>query len=293
MKRKKKKELTYANFYYYLLLIAPLAIIYIVFFVTPVVQSMFYSFTNFNGLQLQADFVGLKNYKVAIQDSKFIASIKNTIWLAIGVTVIQNILSIAIALGLNLKFKGRGIVRTLIFAPCMLAPVVVAYVWQFIYTPDGLLDKIFPTDIVWLANPNYALMCVIVAHTWIWLGYTATIYLASLQDISTDIKEAAAIDGSSGWQLFRHITFPLMAPAVTINVSLAFTGSLKIFDLVYAMTGGGPNGATETMGTYVMSKMSSNLHGYASALSVIMMVMIIISGRLLITYLHKREEAMS
>ncbi len=285
-----KNRLTFSNFYYYLLLVTPLLFIYIIFFIVPVFQSMFFSVTNFNGLSLDFEFVGLKNYVVAFKDTKFLSSMKNTIFIAFGVTVFQNVLAIAIALGLSLKFKLCGVVRTLIFAPCFLAPVVVSYLWMFIFSPDGLFNDLLGTDIVWLANTKFAIWCIIVAHSWIWLGYTATIYLSNLQGISSDLKEAAAIDGCSKWQLFYSIIFPLLAPSITINVSLAFTGSLKIFDLVFAMTNGGPNGATEVMGTYIMGKMTSNLHGYASALSVLMMVLIIITGQIITRTLQKREE---
>lgn len=287
----KRNKLTYSNFYYYLILILPLLAIYILFFIVPVIQSMFYSFTNFDGLNVQAKFVGFKNFKVATKDVKFLESMKNTFVLAIGVTIIQNVLAIAISVGLNIKFKLQGLVRTLIFAPCMLAPVVVAYLWQFIYSPTGLINTLIGSDKTWLADSKFALFGIIIAHTWIWLGYSATIYLSNLQSISSDLREAAGIDGCSGWNFFRYITLPLLAPSITINVSLAFTGSLKIFDIIYAMTNGGPNGATETMGTYIMKKMQSNLHGYASCLSVIMMVLIVVLGQLITHYLKKREEA--
>lgn len=115
----KKKKLTYNNFYYYLLLILPVLIIYIVFFIIPVVQSFYYSFTNFNGINPNVRFIGLANYEVALTDRVFLGTIKNTLFLAVGITILQNGLAIIVALGLNHKFKGRGIIRTLIFAPCI------------------------------------------------------------------------------------------------------------------------------------------------------------------------------
>ncbi len=288
----KKKKLTYSNFYYYLLLVLPLLIIYVMFFIIPVVQSLFFSFTNFNGLNLDVDFIGLRNYEVAFTDVDFWKTLKNTFILAAGVTIIQNGFALLFAMGLNRSFKGRGLVRTLVFAPCMIAPVVVAYLWQFIYSPDGLVNSLVGSEIVWLANQKYALACVIIAHSWIWIGYSATIFLADMQGISTEVLEAANVDGCSGWQKFKSIIWPMIAVSTTVNISLSFMGSLKIFDLVYAMTGGGPNGATETMGTYVMKKMASNLHGYASALTIIMTLLIVISGGIITRALKKREEVL-
>ncbi len=288
----KKKKLTYNNFYYYFILVLPVLVIYIVFFIIPVLQSFYYSFTNFNGINPNVRFIGLANYKVALTNRVFLGTIKNTVFLAVGITLLQNSLAILVALGLNNKFPGRGLVRTLIFAPCMLAPVVVAYLWQFIYSSNGLLNQITGSKNVWLGNPKTALICIMVAHTWVWIGYSATIYLADLQGISKDVLEAASIDGCRPWQKFKCIVFPMIATSTTVNVSLAFMGSLKIFDLVYAMTNGGPNGATETMGTYVMKKMNENMHGFASALTIIMMVLIVTSGHFLTKYLKKREEVL-
>ncbi|GKI14150.1 ABC transporter permease [Oscillospiraceae bacterium] len=288
----KKSKLTYNNFYYYLLLVLPLLVIYVMFFVIPVLQSMFYSFTNFNGLNPSVKFVGLNNYSVAFTDKSFLKATVNTVAFALGVTVFQNLFAILLALGLNRRFRGRDIMRTLVFAPCMLSPIVVAFLWEFIYKPDGLINTLFGSSVIWLGNQATALWAVMFAHVWMWMGYSATIYLSNLQNISEDVLEAAAMDGCGGWKRFWRIIFPMLAPSTTINVSLAFTQSLKIFDIVYAMTNGGPQGATETMGTYVMKQMNNNLHGYASALTVVMMVLIVVSGQFLIRNLKRREEAL-
>lgn len=285
-----RSRLTYNNFYYYLLLIVPLMIVYIVFFVIPIGQSIFYSFTNFNGLNPVADWVGIKNYIVAVKDKYFQQAIKNTVLLAVGITIVQNVLGMMFALMLNRKFHGRGLMRTLVFAPCMIAQVIAAYLWQFIFSPDGLINSMFGLEKIWLADENLALICILISYVWAWIGYTATIYIANLQSISHEIIEASQIDGCNGWKRFWKVIFPMMAPSVTVNVSLALTGSLKIFDLVYAMTNGGPNGATETMGTYVMKKMSLNLHGYACACTVIMTLLIIVLGQALTQFLQKRER---
>lgn len=288
-----KRKLTYNNFYYYVLLVLPLLLIYILFFVVPVGQSMFYSLTNFNGLNPKVEFRGLTNYMVAFTDKAFLRAMVNTVLFALGVTVFQNVFAMIFALGLNHRFRGRDIMRTLVFAPCMLSPIVVAFLWEFIYKPDGLLNTLLGGSQVWLGSKDTALWCVMFAHVWMWVGYSATIYLSNLQNISEDVLEAAEMDGCNAWQRFRSIVFPMLAPATTINVSLAFTQSLKIFDIVYAMTNGGPNGATETMGTYVMKQMNNNLHGYASALTVIMMLLIIVSGQFLIRNLKRREEVLN
>ena len=160
----------------------------------------------------------------------------NTFLFALGATVFQNLFAIVFAMALNTKIKSKNFLRMLLFAPCMLSPVVVAFIWQFIYMPDGMLNHLLGTDITWLGNRKTALFCVVIAHVWMWIGYSSTIYMSNLQSISTDILEAAAIDGAGPWQKFKSITLPMLAPATTINVTLAFTQSLKVFDIVYALS---------------------------------------------------------
>lgn len=287
----KRKRLTYNNFYFYLLLILPVLIVYFLFFVIPVVSSMFFSFTNFNGINMNFKIVGWNNYQVALHDRVFRKAMANTVLFAFYATVFQNLFAIMFAVALNTKIKSKNILRVLLFAPCMLSPVVVAFIWQFIYMPDGILNHLLGTDITWLGNKNTALVCVVAAHVWMWIGYSSTIYMSNLQGISTDILEAASIDGAGPWQKFKSITLPMLAPATTINITLAFTQSLKVFDIVYAMTNGGPLNATETVGTYVVSNMNRGLHGFASAQTVILTIVIIMFGQGLIRYLKKREEA--
>ena len=292
---KKKSGLSYSNFYYYLLLIAPLFLIYIVFFVVPVVSSLFLSMTNYNGLSLDVKFTGLNNYIVAFSDKVFRKAMWNTILFAGLATLLQNGLALLLALGLNAKIKGRGFMRMLVFAPCMISPIITAFVWQFIFMPEGLLNRMLGAvgigrmDKAWLGSVDTALVCVVCAHVWMWIGYSATIYLSNLSNMSEDITEAARIDGCSRMNLFCYITFPMLAPATTINITLAFTQSLKVFDIVYAMTNGGPLNATETVGTYVIRNMGLNLHGYASAMTVLLMFVIILTGTVLIGRLKKRE----
>lgn len=286
-----KKKFTYNNFYFYLILTVPVLAVYILFFAIPVVSSMFFSFTNFNGISLNMRWVGLRNYQVAFHDKVFLKAMANTLWFALGATVFQNILALMFALALNSRIRSKNVLRVLLFAPCMLSPVVVAFIWQFIYMPDGLLNKLLGTDVTWLGNRNTALFCTVMAHVWMWIGYSSTIYMANLQSISEDVMEAAAIDGAGPWQIFKCITFPMLAPATTINITLAFTQSLKVFDIVYAMTGGGPLNSTETVGTYVVANMNRGLHGFASAQTVLLTIVIVFFGQVLIGRLKRREEA--
>lgn len=287
----KPKKLTYNNFYFYLILLLPIFVVYLMFFVIPVVSSMFFSFTNFNGINLNFRIVGWNNYQVAFNDKVFRKAMANTVLFALYATVIQNVIAILFAVLLNTKIKTKNFLRMLLFAPCMLSPIVVAFVWQFIYMPDGILNHMLGTNITWLGNKKTALVCVVISHVWMWIGYSATIYMSNLQGISDDILEAADIDGASPWQKFKSITLPMLAPATTINITLAFTQSLKVFDIVYAMTGGGPLNSTETVGTYVVANMNRGLHGFASAQTVLLTIVIVFFGQVLIGYLKKREEA--
>lgn len=286
-----KKNYTYNNFYFYVLLVLPLFVIYTLFFAIPLLSSIVFSFTNYNGVNLNFDFVGLKNYIVAFDDTVFRKVLLNTFYFALGATILQNGIAIAFSIALNTDIKSKNILRALLFAPCVLSSVVVAFIWQFIYMPEGLLNEIFGTSTIWLGNTKTALICIIIAHVWRWCGYSAMIYLANLQSISGDIIEASQIDGANYWQRTKSIILPLLAPAMTINITLAFTQSLKVFDIVYAMTNGGPLNATETVGTYAVAMMGRNLNGYASALTVLLSIVIIFFGKVLVGYFKKKEEA--
>ena len=284
------------RFYLYFRLVVPILLIYTIFFVVPVILTVLFSFTNFNGLNLNAfRYVGLRNYRAMFADPALLASAWHTVYFAVGVVLLQNGSAIVVAVALNATLKTKNLLRTLIFMPCMVSPIIVGYLWSYIYARDGILNVLLSVVGIgslgrsWLGDSRFALTGVIVAHVWIWIGYSAAIYLANLQSIPQEVSESTVLEGVTPLQRFCYITFPLLAPATTVNVSLAFSGSLQVFDIVWSMTGGGPGNATETIGTYMVKQMNNNLFGYAASNSVLLLVFILSATFFIYRNLKSRE----
>jgi raffinose/stachyose/melibiose transport system permease protein len=268
-KLRKKTELT--------ILLAPALILFVGFVFIPIVIAAYYSFYNWSGYGPLNDPIGFRNYSYAFKDPAFIAAIEHTIELTAASVVIQGPLSIGIALLLNRKFFGRGFLRTVVFAPYVLPPAVTGVMWSLILQPGGFADQVLKSFglgglvQLWLANVHIVLLTVFVVLTWQYLGFGIVLLLAGLQNIPIELKQAAAIDGASPWQVTRAITLPLLAPTIRIWGVLTVIGSLQIFDIVWVLTEGGPAGASSTITSYmVLQGVDSTDFGFASAIAVIL-----------------------
>ncbi|SDS02971.1 raffinose/stachyose/melibiose transport system permease protein [Paenibacillaceae bacterium GAS479] len=286
----KKEHLVWAAF------IAPAFLIYTIIFLGPVITSFYYSMTNWNGLYKTMDFIGLRNFVELTSDEDFLNALRNTFWFTLFIVIFQNGLAIPLALALDSKIKTKSMLRAAFFVPAILSPLVVGYTWSYIFQPAGLLnvllDKLGLTawQQSWLGDPKYALYSLVVIVLWQYVGYSMVIFVANLQTIPADYYEAADIDGAGGWRKFTAITFPLMAPSLTINVVLASIGSLKAFDIIYVTTKGGPFHATETVTTLLYQKaFSESSFGYGTAIGVVMFFIILIISFLQIVVLRRRE----
>jgi raffinose/stachyose/melibiose transport system permease protein len=268
-KLRKNSELT--------ILLAPGLILFVGFVLVPIVIAAYYSFYNWSGYGPLNDPIGFKNYSYAFKDPAFIHSIEHTLILTVASVVIQGPLSIAIALLLNRKFFGRAFLRTVIFAPYVLPPAVTGVMWSLILQPDGFADQVFKAfglgSLVqlWLANVHVVLFTVFVVLTWQYIGFGIVLLLAGLQNVPNELKEAAAIDGASPWQVTRRVTLPLLAPTIRIWGFITVIGSLQIFDVVWILTQGGPANASGTISTYmVLEGVDSTDFGFAAAIAVIL-----------------------
>lgn len=235
----------------------PATLVYGFVVVVPSLRGAAYAFTDWDGLRPTLSFVGLANFRAIASDEAALASIRNTLFFAVAVTVIQNAVGLALALGLSGRMRGRGFLRVAFFAPTVVAPIVVAYLWQFLLSPGGALNSGLgaaglgglATD--WLGTPSTARWAIVSAVCWQYVGYSMVIFLAGLEGIPAEIVEAARIDGAGPWALFWHIKRPLLAPATTVNVMLSLIGGFKLFDKILIMTNGGPGTATETLSTTI------------------------------------------
>ncbi|RAZ67720.1 carbohydrate ABC transporter permease [Planococcus maitriensis] len=268
----------------------PGLVLYSLFFLYPTISALFYSFTDWDGLSAAFQFVGIDNYTRAFTgDSIFQKTIGNNLKFMLTVVVFQTLVALAFALIVIKNTKTNVFLRALYFFPTILSSVSVAFIWAFIYDPSmGILNQILGLlglDFLaqnWLGNANIAIYSLAITQVWFHAGQMLIIFVAGLQAIPEELYEVAKIEGASKWQTFKGVTWPLLAPSATIVVAYTTIQSFKAFDLVFAMTGGGPNNSTEIIATYIYDvAFKSYQFGYASAISIIFMVIIA-----LITYLQ-------
>mgnify|MGYP001809666858 CR=1 FL=1 len=260
----------------------PVAVVFLALFLIPLGQSLWYSLTDFNGYSRALRFVGIKNYVRAFTDPSMVASLGYTFFYAIATTIIVTALAIPLAITLNERFFGRNVVRAVFFFPAIPSIAVLGLVWSFILSPlssgavNTVLGLVGLGPVPWLSDPTLARLSTVLVSVWGQTGWHAILYLAYLQSIPSDFYEAAAIDGANARQRFFHLTLPLLAPAVTVSQMLLLTGGLKVFDLPYTLTKGGPGYATTTLSQVIIRRgLGEAKFGEASALAVVFMLMVL------------------
>ncbi|HEX2981156.1 MAG TPA: sugar ABC transporter permease [Anaerolineaceae bacterium] len=255
-------------------------LVYTVIVIVPLVTSFYYSFTDWNGFNPSFDFVGAKNFLKITTDPTFANAIKNTlIWMAAAM-IVPTGAGLAIALVLHSGIRGANFFKSVFYLPICLSLAVVGQVWIWIYHPDwGLLNLTLtglgldPWTNAWLANPDTALAAVILAWSWQQIGLAMVIFLAGLTSVPAELTEAAEIDGANYWQSLRHVIVPLLSPATVVVIALAIINSLKSFDVVYIMTGGGPFHSSDTLAMMMYNESFEKYYvGYGSAVSVVLFI---------------------
>jgi raffinose/stachyose/melibiose transport system permease protein len=260
-------------------LLSPALLLFAGFVLLPIVIAAYYGLYKWTGFGPLSGFVGLRNYKLALTDPAFQQAILHNVIIAVLSIVIQLPISIAIALLLNRRIRGRSALRLLVFAPYVLSQAITGVMWLLMLQPGGFVDQLMKAVglgglvQLWLADLHIVLYTMFVVLTWQFIGFGIILLVAGLQGIPAELGEAAALDGASGWQTTRRITLPLLGPTIRILIFLSIIGSLQVFDVVWIMTAGGPAGASSTMATYLVQRgFSSAEFGYGSAVAVIMFV---------------------
>jgi raffinose/stachyose/melibiose transport system permease protein len=277
------------------LFLAPAAVAYLLAMVAPTIATAVLSFTDFSGVGVPLHWVGLEHYRETFQDEQAAGSLRNTLILTAVSVVVQNALGLALALALHKPFRGRTFLRVVFFAPVVLSPVVIGYLWQYIYSPDGGINRVLQAagldglTQVWLGDPKLALWAIAVVLVWQSVGFTMIIYAAGLEGVPDELLEAAEIDGAGPWRRFRDVTLPLLAPALTINLALSLINGLRTFDQVLAMTGGGPGYATETVSTVIYKQFANGEYAYSTALAVELTIAIVALSAIQVLILRRRE----
>ena len=262
----------------------PALVVYVVFLVYPALQSLWFSFTDWDGLSPTYKFVGLENYTSMPSDKVVVqAIVNNIIWTVVTITV-PVILGLLLAIVLNGKVRGKPVLRLMFYMPAVLPLVAVASIWGWLYNPQyGAINaalRAIGLDAFaqpWLGQDSTALAAVMIPAIWLRVGFPMLLYLAALQGIDADMYEAATVDGATRWQQFWFITMPSLRSAHYIVIALSLIDSFKVFDLIYAMTYGGPGTATQVMGTWMYFNVFQYYQaGYGTAIAVVITVVAIV-----------------
>ena len=265
----------------------PALALYLVLFISPVILNFGYSLTNWNAIKLTgetAKYIGMRNFQKIFQDPELTAIIVRTIWFAFVTTIFKNIFGLLLALVLNEGFRSKEALRAVYFLPSMLSPLIIGLIFGSLLMTNGFVNQLLtavglePLTRPWLTTAFTALGSTMMVDIWKQVGFNMVIYLAGLQLIDKTYYEAADLDGATYFDKLHYITLPRMIPSVIINLLLNMSQGLKTFDIVYVLTNGGPNGATELINTQVYKQFGQKLYGMSSAYGVIMFVITAIFG---------------
>ena len=280
--------------------LAPIAFLaialYAAFLLYPLVQSFFTSLTDRNPLKSDSTFVGLGNYLELFGDQRLMASLRFTVIVVIAVTVISNVFGLLFAMLLNRSTVNFRIMRTLVFIPQVLSGVIVAFIWRSILTQNGLLNQVLlntgviDAPISWVGTPGLATFSICVVVSWMTIAFATVVYTASLQSVPPELYEAARMDGANVFSRFRNVTFPMIAPGMTISVVLCLITTFKLYDIIAVLTGGGPAEATRSTAFYLVTvAFTNNRFGYASAIAIFLFALTGITAYAITALLRRRE----
>ncbi|MEF2878311.1 MAG: sugar ABC transporter permease [Blautia sp.] len=283
-----------------IMFIAPAFIFYTLFIIVPTIGSVYYSFTSWDGISPDVRFIGLANYKEIFTSARFGNALKNTVILTAFISILENAFALGLALMVDNVRWFKNLFRSAFYIPVLISGIVSGFIWKIMYNYNfGAVNSILSgigLDSLkqdWLGNTSLTLIMVGVVLVWKGAGYYMIIYLASLQSVSTDILEAAEIDGASSFQKFKRITLPLISGAFTINFTLSLINGLKVFDQISVMTDGGPGFTTETL-VYLLYKVGFNegRQGFGTAVGIVLLFIIIILNMIQQKFLRSREVQM-
>ena len=276
----------------FLLITIPILALFFCFNTLPLIKGVIYSFTNFRGYG-EFDWVGLRNYADLFTDARVGKSYLFTFKLAIVATIVVNVLSLILALGLNSKIKFKSALRGMYFVPNILGALVVGYIFNYFFTyilPAVVKMMGRKGDSI-LASSKWAWVAIVIVCAWQSVAMNTIIYISGLQTVPEDVYEAGSLDGATGWKKFRNLTFPLILPFFTINMVLCMKNFLMVFDQIMALTKGGPAQSTESISFLIYNNgMAGGQFGFQSANAVVFFVVIVVISVLQMNFLGNKEE---
>lgn len=274
----------------------PALLFYAVFVLAPASGGVLYSLTDWNGLNPTYRQVGFANFIEALTDDPiFLQSLLFTLKYVLFMVALQNVFALLLAVLVESRRRSKVWFRTIFFMPNMLSMIIGGFMWLFIFTrvlPYVAKNTVFGfLDRSWTGDPSYSFFSILIVALWGGVGYLMVIYIAALQGVPRQMKEAAEIDGANTVQTFLHVTLPMILPAVTIGIFVTLNGSFKVFDVVYALTGGGPGRATQVIALNIFEEAfhMSNRYGYASAKAMILFLIVFLITLVQLLIMKKRE----
>ena len=278
----------------FLLITIPVVALFVCFNTLPLIKGFIYSFTNFKGYG-SYEWVGLRNYVDLFTDARVAKSYLFTFKYALLGTILTNVISLTIALGLNSKIRGKSVLRGIYFVPNVLGGLVIGYIFSFIFTyvlpVVGQSLGIEALSSSMLSSVSKAWIAIVIVGCWQAIAMNTIIYISGLQTVPEDIYEAGAIDGVTGWRKFKDLTFPLIIPFFGINMVLSMKNFLMVFDQIMALTKGGPSQSTESISYLIYNNgMSGGQFGFQSANAFLFLVLIVVISVLQMTVMNKKEE---
>lgn len=280
-----------------MLFAAPALVLYGLIVLYPLFQGAVLSLTD-STVGNPADFVGLDNYLALVRDPDVMRALRVTVLYAVVVVVVQNAVGLALARALYRRLAVRRTASVLLLLPTLMSAVMAAFIWTYLFAPDGGINALLRgagldgVAQVWLGNPTTAIWAIAVVNIWMFAGYSCAIFLAGYLGLPGDVLDAAQVDGAQGWRQFASVEWPLLAPALTVNVTLALIGSLKVFELPFVMTNGGPAGSTTTLSILIFNKIFSGGgdFAYGVAVSILLLVVVVVLASAVQGLLRRREE---
>ena len=278
----------------FMLITIPVVVLFFFFNTFPLLRGVYYSFTNFKGYG-SYDFVGLRNYIDLFGDARVGNSYLFTVKYAVVCTIIVNVISLLLALGLNSKIKGKSVLRGIYFIPNILGGLVVGYIFSFFFTYilpyAGQALGIEALSSSMLSSESTAWFAIVLVGAWQSVAMNTIIYISGLQTVPEDVYEAGSIDGATGWKKFKNLTFPLIIPFFSINMVLCMKNFLMVFDQIMALTKGGPSQSTESISYLIYQNgINGGQFGFQSANAVVFFVVIVTISVLQLRFTGKKEE---
>ena len=270
----------------------PIVALFFCFNTLPLIKGVIYSFTNFKGYG-SYDWVGFRNYIDLLTDARVGRSYWFTFKLAVLSTIVVNVISLILALGLNSKIKFKSTLRGLYFIPNILGALVVGYIFNYFFTYilPAIVQMLGGKGTSMLASTKWAWVAIMIVCAWQSIAMNTIIYISGLQTVPEDVYEAGSIDGATGWTKFKHLTFPLILPFFSINMVLCMKNFLMVFDQIMALTKGGPAQSTESISFLIYNNgMAGGQFGFQSANAVVFFIVIVVISVLQMNFTSKKEE---